>query len=319
MSPAALECPNCHALVHADELQAISEQANLLESQAQYRAARERWLAAVSLLPHDAQQKEWIEKHAAELEARALATETGQKQRGEDHAWAKKFGPLAPLLILLSKAKGLLVLFKFKFIFTLFAFIGFYSALYGAWFGVGFAVLILCHEMGHFVEVKRHHLAAELPVFLPGFGAYVKWQGMGVSLETRSLIALAGPMAGLLSSAACLAMHAQTHSELWLALARSGAWLNLLNLIPVWILDGGQAVQALSRIERTALMTVAILLFVAMSDPLFLGIAAGAGYQAFFSKAPKEGNTKIALYFVALVGLLAMLLHFAPGHGFGLD
>jgi Zn-dependent protease len=173
--------------------------------------------------------------------------------------------------------------------------------------------------MGHFIEVKRHHLAAELPIFLPGFGAYVKWQGMGVSLQTRSLIALAGPMAGLLSSAVCLALHAQTHNEIWIALARAGAWLNLLNLIPVWALDGAHAIPALTRVERTALMTIAILLCVAMSDPLFFFVALGCGYQAFFTPAPKEGNTGIALYFSGLLLALGAILYFAPGHGYGFN
>jgi Zn-dependent protease len=304
--------------VHSDALEKISTNARLLEGQSQFRAAHVQWSSALTMLPPDAQQRLWIQSHLADLERNIHDLELARGEKRE-HPWLKKLGPLAPLVVLLGKAKGLLVIFKFKFIFSLFAFVAFYSAIFGPSFGIGFAVLILCHEMGHFVEVKRNHLSAELPVFLPGFGAYVKWQGMGVSMQTRSLIALAGPMAGLLSAAACLGIHAQTHNELWLALARSGAWLNLLNLIPVWALDGGHAIQALNRIERTALMTIAILLCVGMSDPLYFFVALGAGYQAFFTNAPKEGNTGIALYFAGLLLALGAILYLAPGHGFGLN
>ena len=58
-------------------------------------------------------------------------------------------------------------------------------------FGIGFAALILIHEMGHFIDIKRRGLPAEMPVFLPGLGAYVRWQAMGVPLETRAAISLA--------------------------------------------------------------------------------------------------------------------------------
>src|SRR6202050_2211738 len=104
-------------------------------------------------------------------------------------------------------------------------------------FGSGFALLILIHEMGHFIDIKRRGLPADMPVFLPGLGAYVRWQAMGVSQETRSAVSLAGPLAGFFASLACAALWWQTHDPLWASLARSGAILNVLNLIPVWVLD----------------------------------------------------------------------------------
>ena len=123
------------------------------------------------------------------------------------HPWAKRLGPLAPLAVLLAKGKSLLfALFKLKFLFSFAAFLGIYWALYGAWFGIGFAVMIMIHEMGHFAEVKRRGLPAEMPVFLPGLGAYVKWQALGVSTEARALVSLAGPAAGLLAAVLAAAL-----------------------------------------------------------------------------------------------------------------
>ena len=175
--------------------------------------------------------------------------------------WAKRLGPLAPLALLLAKAKTILfALFKLKFLFSFVAFLGIYWALYGAWFGIGFALMILLHEMGHFVEVKRRGLPAEMPVFLPGLGAYVKWQALGVSTEVRALVSLAGPAAGLLAAFVAAALFWQTGHPLWAALAHTGAWLNLLNLIPVWMLDGVGAVQPLDRMGRISLLVFSGLL-----------------------------------------------------------
>jgi Zn-dependent protease len=110
-------------------------------------------------------------------------------------------GPLAPLAIALSKAKVLLAVFKLKFLFSLFALLGFYWALFGMRFGIGFAMLILIHEIGHYVDIKRRGLQVEMPVFLPGFGAYVKWRALNVSNVTRAFVSLAGPLAGFISAA----------------------------------------------------------------------------------------------------------------------
>src|SRR5262249_48327037 len=148
----------------------------------------------------------------------------------------------------------LAAVFKLKFLFSLAAFLGVYWGLYGARFGIGFAVLVLVHEMGHFIDIRRRGLPAEMPVFLPGLGAYVRWQAVGVLLESRAAVSLAGPLAGLLSAIFCAAVWVHTGSDLWAALARAGAWLNVLNLIPVWVLDGGQAANALGRPQRTMLL-----------------------------------------------------------------
>ena len=166
--------------------------------------------------------------------------------------------------------------FKLTSILSFIAFVAIYSAASGVKFGIGFAVLILIHEMGHFIDIKRRGLPADMPVFLPGLGAYVRWQALGVPLETRAQVSLAGPLAGFLASLACAALWWQTGNPLWAALARVGAILNLLNLIPVWVLDGGQAALALSKAERIVLMTAGVALgLVLRAEHVFPGGAGG--------------------------------------------
>jgi Zn-dependent protease len=136
-------------------------------------------------------------------------------------------------------------------------------------------LLIFVHEMGHYIEVKRRGLPAEMPVFLPGLGAYVKWQGLGVTLETRAAISLAGPLAGLLASAVCGLIFLKTGHLVWVALAKTSAWLNALNLIPIWVLDGAGASMPLNRLEKVMVMATAAGLGYAVDSGVFYFIAGG--------------------------------------------
>jgi len=179
-------------------------------------------------------------------------------------------------------------------------------------------VLILIHEMGHYIEIKRRGLPADMPVFLPGLGAFVRWQAMGIPIETRAYISLAGPFAGFLASVACALIWNQTHDTLWAALTYSGAWLNLLNLMPVWMLDGGQAVLALGKGERFLLLMACLGLWLLLNEKLFLLVALGAGYQAFFAgDLPLRPSRSAFAYFIALLAGLGIVMQLVPGQGFG--
>jgi Zn-dependent protease len=229
------------------------------------------------------------------------------------HPWAKRLGPLAPLAVLLAKGKAILfALFKLKFLFSFVAFLGIYWALYGAWFGIGFAVMIMIHEMGHFAEVKRRGLPAEMPVFLPGLGAYVKWQALGVSTEARALVALAGPAAGLLAAVLAAVLFWQTGRPVWAALAHTGAWLNLLNLIPVWMLDGAGAVPALDKVGRVSLLVFTGLLFWWSGQMMLLLLVAGFAWQLYRKEIPADGSVKVQLYFAGLLAAFVWLLRATP-------
>ena len=185
-------------------------------------------------------------------------------------------------------------------------------------FGIGFAVLILIHEMGHFIDIKRRGLPADMPVFLPGLGAYVRWQALGVPLETRAAVSLAGPLAGFFASLACAALWWQTHNPYWGALARVGAMLNLLNLIPIWVLDGGQAVLALSKMDRIILLTACLALWLLLGENMFFLVALGAGYQIFFAgNFPTHSSRTTAVYYIAVLTALGVIIRLMPGTGLG--
>jgi Zn-dependent protease len=308
LAPGALVCGSCHALVHAAKLEQMAANARLHEEHHEMIDARDVWLKALELLPADSAQAEWIRGNIKRLEESASRVPSADTHP----SWAKRFGPLAPLVILLAKGKFLLGLFKLKFLLSLGAFVAFYWALYGMKFGVGFAILILVHEMGHFFDIKRRGLPADMPVFLPGFGAYVRWTALGVSTETRAFVSLAGPMAGCIGAAVCVLLWMNTGDGFWIGLASLSAMLNVLNLIPIWVLDGGQAIAALDKSERIILSAAAVLLAILFSQPLFLLVAAGAAYRVFTKDMPATPSHAATVYYLVLMAALGYLVQLAP-------
>ena len=316
LAPGALVCDQCHALVHSEKLDELAAEAKGLEAKGKLREAREHWLTGLSLLPANSRQASWIQQHARSLDA---AADRVQPAPPSDNKWAQRLGPVGPIAVLLAKSKVLLTaVFKLKFLLSFAAFIGIYWGMFGMKFGIGFAVLILIHEMGHFIDIKRRGLPAEMPVFLPGLGAYVRWQALGVPLETRAAVSLAGPLAGFLASVACAVLWLQTGNPLWAALARAGAVLNLLNLIPVWVLDGGQAALALSKMERIVLLTACLALWLVLGEGMFFLVALGAGYQVFFAgDLPPRPSRATTIYFIAVLTALGVIIRLMPGQGLG--
>lgn len=319
LPPGTLDCPYCHTLVHSDRMEQLAAHARSLEAHGDLQAARERWLECLPLLPPNSKQAEWIRGHVRDLSAAPPASQTAAQAPHSKPRWVRWLGPLAPVALFFAKFKGVfLAIFKFKFLFSFAAFIGLYWASWGPKFGIGFAVLILIHEMGHFIDIKRRGLPAEMPVFLPGLGAYVRWKALGVSLETRAAVSLTGPLAGFLSAAICALLWRETGNALWAALARSGAWLNILNLMPIWILDGGSAAYALSKLQRGVVLIVSAALGYALGEGVFYLVAAGTAVRLFTKDAPEEPGNEIMAYFLAVLTALAVILWLVPGHGVGL-
>lgn len=313
LTPGALVCDACSSLVHADQLAQISAQAQALEQRGELLQARDAWQSALPLLPPASSQATWIQQHAHDLEADAARSPAPKP----NNDWARKYGPLGPIAVILAKSKALLLLFKLNFLLSLAGFIAVYWALWGAKFGIGFAVLVLLHEMGHFIDIKRRGLPADMPVFLPGLGAYVRWQALGVSLETQAAISLAGPLAGFLSAAACGLIYFKTGNALWAGLARAGAWLNVMNLIPVWALDGGKAAAALGKVERLILLTGALALWLLLRENVFFLVALGAGWRSFTKDLPPKASVSTLVYFLCVLTALGLVMRFMPGQGFG--
>lgn len=309
LPPGALDCPQCHALVYEDQLERTAARARAHEANGSLWDAREQWQSALQLLPPDCKQAAWIRSHIRELETTIKAPGAPDTRK----KWAKWLAPLAPVALLLAKLKTFaFAAFKLKFLLSFAGSIAIYWGMWGWKFGVGFAVLILVHEMGHYIDIKRRGLPADMPVFLPGLGAYVKWQAMGVSLETRSAVSLAGPLAGWFGAAVCGLLWYQTGNGIWAALAGTSAWLNALNLIPIFILDGGQAVLALNKLERSLLLGASVALAAGLEQWSFLLIGGGMLWRLFTKDEPPQGSRTMMAYFLAVMAGLALIMYLMP-------
>ena len=146
----------------------------------------------------------------------------------------KLFAPLIALGLLLIKFGA----FAIKF-FGIFISVGGYALIWGWKFAVGFVLLILVHELGHYIEATRQGLKPSLPVFVPFLGAYVAMKNAPFDPWRNLLVSAAGPLLGGIGALGVWVAGEANDSRFLVALAYTGFLLNLFNLIPVRPLDGG--------------------------------------------------------------------------------
>lgn len=112
---------------------------------------------------------------------------------------------------------------------------------------VGFVLITFIHEVGHAVVIRMKGLRAGFMVFIPFIGGAVTLKDQPRSAYDDAQIGLAGPVAGTLASLVSLQVYKWTGSELYLVVACLGFALNLINLIPIGMLDGGRISAAVTK------------------------------------------------------------------------
>jgi Zn-dependent protease len=241
-------------------------------------------------------------------------------------------GGIAALGLLLAKFFAkikvvLLLLPKLKILTTsgsMLVSVAAYSLIWGWKFAVGFVALIFVHEMGHVVALRREGIRASAPVFIPFFGAAVWAKTLGGNALAEARVGLAGPVLGSIGAAACIPIANATGNDFWRALAFTGFFLNLFNLLPVVPLDGGRAMAAMSPwMWAVGLFGVLALAF-ARPNPIIILIALLALMETWRRwRGLKSGDESVRAYYrvapahralVAAVylGLIALLV-------FGMD
>ena len=291
--------------------------------------------AGANQLPvNDPNKSGWAErpenKQYDVAEGEYLGPGQGPEQQKESRT-AKGLGAAGVgIAVLLAKFKTLLlVLLNFKWAFILlkvltyggsfFISLFFYALFWGWKFALVFVLMILAHEMGHYVTIRNYGLPARLPMFVPFVGAYTMG-GVPESLEHDAYIALAGPLTGLGVSAACFAYGYQTHEIFWYMAANVGAFVNLFNMIPAMPFDGGRVAGALS----PALWVVGFVLFIGLSFalhvPFFFIILFGllalpsaiAGWRGYvdprYATMSAGGRVRVALWYLATLFALFYLM-----------
>jgi Zn-dependent protease len=159
-------------------------------------------------------------------------------------------GPLAGLGVLLAKFKGVLLLLpKLKLLATtgsMLVSVAAYTVIWGWRFAIGFVALLFVHEMGHVIQMRREGIKPSGMLFIPFLGAVVGARSLGGNALAEARIGLAGPVVGTLASLAILPFAHSADSDFLRALAFTGFFLNLFNLIPLVPMDGGRAMAAMA-------------------------------------------------------------------------
>ena len=196
--------------------------------------------------------------------------------------------------------------------------VGAYSLLFPWQVAIGLVVMILIHELGHVVELRRQGVAATAPIFIPIFGAAIFNRSRAQSPIHQAQIGIAGPIAGTLGALAALALYSATHVPLYLVWAYWGFWLNLFNLIPFAFLDGGWILAPVSKWAQVAGLGILVVLFFAgVVNPLvILVVVLGLpmlfrrfrepAYDAYLTSGPASARAFITAAWLGLVVLLGI-------------
>jgi len=123
-------------------------------------------------------------------------------------------------------------------------------------------------DLGAFVSnnpsISRVLTAADVPG-VNAFGIFPDLKDQPVNVETEAYVAIAGPVVGTIAALAVYLLARSENSGLLLAIAYSGLFLNLFNLLPISPLDGGRVTAVLS--PRIWFLGVPILLALMLYRP----------------------------------------------------
>jgi Zn-dependent protease len=194
--------------------------------------------------------------------------------------------------------------------------VGVYALIYPWQVAVGIVVMILIHEMGHVVEIRRQKMPASAPIFIPLFGAAIFQRGHPTTAVNQAKIGIAGPIAGTLAAIAAVAIFAATGNRLYLFIAYFGFLINLFNLIPFGMLDGGWILAPVSKWIQVAGLGLLVVLFLLQAvNPLVVLIVAlgmpmvyrrfkDRAYDAYLTSGPRSERLALGLGWLALVVIL---------------
>jgi Zn-dependent protease len=245
---------------------------------------------------------------------------------GRGFEWRKLFAPLGAIGLAIlkfgAKLKALIFLLPKIKVFTtsasMLVSVAAYSLIWGWKFAVGFVLLLLVHEMGHVLQLRREGIEASAPMFIPFLGAFIAAKSLGNDAAAEARVGLAGPVVGSLAAAALIPVASATGNDLFTALAFTGFLLNLFNLLPMLPLDGGRAMAALAPWMWIVGFAALVGLTIAFPNPIILVIVLVGGLETWrrwrerkspaareYYKVSPRDRLLVALTYVGLIAALA--------------
>jgi len=113
----------------------------------------------------------------------------------------------------------------------------------GVWDVFLIIVVLLVHEMGHFLGMRFFGYRNVQMFFIPFFGAAVSGESRNVPGYKKALVALLGPVPGILIGTILAILSITTRTKWYLDLSLMFVFINGFNLLPIFPLDGGRLLQ----------------------------------------------------------------------------
>ncbi len=306
----------------------MSEQADSKATTHEYDGAVALWRQMLPLMPESSRQYAAI---AARIEqgladagkARDAEIALGPKPGSR---WAKLLGPLGAAGTIIWKLKVLIVaaLTKGKFLFlgltkvstlvSAIAFLGVYWQAWGWGYAAAIVLMIYIHEIGHVFAMRRRGLSAEAPMFVPGVGAFVRIKERAATPAENARIGLAGPVWGLAATLGGYAIALAARSSFWMAVANTGAILNVFNLIPVWQLDGSRGFHGLSRLQRWLIVGVVACVWLLSHNGIVALVGIVAAWRATRNDAPQRHDWGAFALYASVLLVLGSLIPLTATH-----
>lgn len=107
------------------------------------------------------------------------------------------------------------------------------------------AIVIIIHELGHFVAMKHYDYSDLSIFFIPMIGAFASGNKSEVSQKQNTIISLAGPVPGIIIGTIFYIIGILIENSLLTNIADIFILINMFNLLPILPLDGGKLVKNL--------------------------------------------------------------------------
>jgi len=198
-----------------------------------------------------------------------------------------------------------------------------YAWIYGWRYAVGFVALLFVHEMGHYLAARHKGLHVGAPTFIPFVGAWIELKDLPHDAQTEAYVGLGGPLLGTAGALLVYFAARNWHVDWLLAVAYSGFFLNLFNLIPLSPFDGGRITAVLSPRIWFLGVPMLVALFLWRPSPMLILIALMAWPQLWkawkyrsdspeaqsYYAVPAAVKWEYGSYYLALAGFLAVMTH----------
>jgi stage IV sporulation protein FB len=152
------------------------------------------------------------------------------------------------------KAKGNLALTIFSIILFILVFLFIFTD--EVTFIFNLVLVLIVHEMGHYLMMKAFGYKNVRMLFIPLMGAFVQGSKEVYSQKQSILVVAAGPMPGILIGLALVILAGVYQIPFMMYLGLLFLLLNIINLLPLDPLDGGQLFKLLIKTNHELFLLV---------------------------------------------------------------